>query len=162
MSRKLTASQLLATTDAAVWAEQFCLIAKDLGLEGIDEGWMIGWFANAMAAQEMAMRSQTLPADFRFPESPQDTDSTETDDDLPTAEDVRGILAPEPVQPMADLSGYEFAASNGGGQVNPDFVDGPTTEEIEPIIPYFKQLSVERHYDPYFRKGVDGSLPEAD
>jgi len=102
--------------------------------------------------------------------SPQHTDSTETmvepDPELKAIlgeAAVRPTLKPaEPVQPMADLSGYEFAASNGGGQVNPDFVDGPTTEEIEPIIPYFKQLSVERHYDPYFRKGVDGSLPEAD
>ena len=133
MSRKLTASQLLATTDAAVWAEQFCLIAKDLGLEGIDEGWMIGWFANAMAAQEMAMRSQTLPADFRFPESPQDTDSTETveGNQKMSAEQLEEFerevneasLAYEAaqnatVQPMADLSGIDHSPAFEGYQPN--------------------------------------------
>lgn len=133
MSRKLTASQLLATTDAAVWAEQFCLIAKDLGLEGIDEGWMIGWFANAMAAQEMAMRSQTLPADFRFPESPQDTDSTETvegnqkmsaeqleefEREVNEASLAYEAAQNETVQPMADLSGIDHSPAFEGYQPN--------------------------------------------
>ena len=133
MSRKLTASQLLATTDAAVWAEQFCLIAKDLGLEDIDEGWMIGWFANAMAAQEMAMRSQTLPADFRFPESPQDTDSTETveGNQKMSAEQLEEFAREvneaslayeaaqnETVQPMADLSGIDHSPAFEGYQPN--------------------------------------------
>ena len=133
MSRKLTASQLLATTDAAVWAEQFCLIAKDLGLEDIDEGWMIGWFANAMAAQEMAMRSQTLPADFRFPESPQDTDSTETvegnqkmsaeqleefEREVNEASLAYEAAQNETVQPMADLSGIAHSPAFEGYQPN--------------------------------------------
>jgi len=44
----------LPSFDATDWAEAFCKIAnEDLGyrdLEGkpIDEGWMIGWFANAL------------------------------------------------------------------------------------------------------------------
>ena len=133
MSRKLTASQLLATTDAAVWAEQFCLIAKDLGLEDIDEGWMIGWCANAMAAQEMAMRSQTLPADFRFPESPQDTDSTETvegnqkmsaeqleefEREVNEASLAYEAAQNETVQPMADLSGIDHSPAFEGYQPN--------------------------------------------
>lgn len=44
--------ELYATTDAMVWAEKWCRIARDLrdaGQEIIDEGWMVGWFANAMA-----------------------------------------------------------------------------------------------------------------
>ena len=133
MSRKLTASQLLATTDAAVWAEQVWLRAKDLGLEDIDEGWMIGWFANAMAAQEMAMRSQTLPADFRFPESPQDTDSTETvegnqkmsaeqleefEREVNEASLAYEAAQNETVQPMADLSGIDHSPAFEGYQPN--------------------------------------------
>ena len=43
----------LPSFDAADWAEAFCRIATNLGYkdaEGkpIDEGWMIGWFANAL------------------------------------------------------------------------------------------------------------------
>ena len=42
---------LHATTDAQVWARAWCAIARRLHAEGedlIDEGWMIGWFANAI------------------------------------------------------------------------------------------------------------------
>ncbi|MEO0975982.1 MAG: hypothetical protein AAFY24_01935 [Pseudomonadota bacterium] len=67
MSERLSASMLLSTTDAAVWAREFCATAESLGHKDIDESWMIGWFANAMAAQEMAMQRQTEPADFRVP-----------------------------------------------------------------------------------------------
>lgn len=35
--------------DASLWAAAFCQTAKRLGQE-IDEGWMIGWFANAIEA----------------------------------------------------------------------------------------------------------------
>lgn len=47
----LQAAKLLETTDAMVWAEEFM---KNFGdkLDQIDEGLMVGWFANAMAAQE--------------------------------------------------------------------------------------------------------------
>jgi hypothetical protein len=67
MSERLSAGMLLSTTDASVWAREFCAIAGTLGHPNIDEGWMIGWFANAMAAQKMAMTSQVQPADFRVP-----------------------------------------------------------------------------------------------
>ncbi len=33
--------------DARKWAAEFCKIARDHG-HNIDEGWMIGWFANAI------------------------------------------------------------------------------------------------------------------
>jgi hypothetical protein len=33
--------------DAVKWAAAFCETAKDQGHD-IDEGWMIGWFANAI------------------------------------------------------------------------------------------------------------------
>lgn len=43
------------TTDAQVWAREWCRIAREIeaaddGREVIDEGWMIGWFANAIEA----------------------------------------------------------------------------------------------------------------
>lgn len=34
--------------DAAKWAAAFCQHAKKFGHSDIDEGWMIGWFANAI------------------------------------------------------------------------------------------------------------------
>lgn len=34
--------------DASKWAAAFCQMAEKLGHKGIDEGWMIGWFANAI------------------------------------------------------------------------------------------------------------------
>ena len=38
--------------DAAVWAREFCRIKREQGwtLADIDEGLMLGWFANAMEA----------------------------------------------------------------------------------------------------------------
>ncbi len=47
---------LQATTDAAVWASEFNQTAQRLGYSPMDEGWLIGWFANAMLAKEMAIR----------------------------------------------------------------------------------------------------------
>ena len=48
---------LLDTNDAMVWAEEFVKTMKrnDWTLEEIDASLMIGWFANAMCAQEYAM-----------------------------------------------------------------------------------------------------------
>lgn len=47
------ATLLHSTTDAQVWAREWCRIAKafleaDDGRLIIDEGWMTGWFANAI------------------------------------------------------------------------------------------------------------------
>lgn len=58
--------ELLSTTDAMVWAERWCEIARDIAVrEGdaaalIDAGWMVGWFANAMAAQQMSDSADEL------------------------------------------------------------------------------------------------------
>lgn len=38
----------LPSFDARDWAQAFCEIAARNGHPGIDEGWMIGWFANAL------------------------------------------------------------------------------------------------------------------
>lgn len=37
----------LPSFDARDWGKEFCRVAKTNGQE-IDEGWMIGWFANAL------------------------------------------------------------------------------------------------------------------
>ena len=48
-----TTRKLFSSPDAMIWAQEWCRIARDIeasddGREVIDEGWMIGWFANAM------------------------------------------------------------------------------------------------------------------
>lgn len=42
--------RLYATTDAAVWAEEFLAVVE--GGADVDFGLVVGWFANAMATQE--------------------------------------------------------------------------------------------------------------
>lgn len=48
--------KLHGTTDAMVWATEWCRIAREIEAsedgELIDEGWMVGWFANAMCVAE--------------------------------------------------------------------------------------------------------------
>ena len=56
MSDEKKILDLHATTDAAVWASEFNSAARRLGYSAMDEGWLIGWFANAMFAKEMAIR----------------------------------------------------------------------------------------------------------
>jgi hypothetical protein len=40
------------TTDAMVWAEEFVRICREHKIDPLDESFMVGWFANAMRAQE--------------------------------------------------------------------------------------------------------------
>lgn len=47
---------LHGTTDAMVWVQEWCRIAREVEARGeslIDEGWMVGWFGNAMGVAEM-------------------------------------------------------------------------------------------------------------
>jgi hypothetical protein len=49
----LTEIELINTFDGRVWAQEWCRIANEIeeakdGRVVIDEGWMIGWFCNAM------------------------------------------------------------------------------------------------------------------
>lgn len=51
--------RLYASTDAQVWAAEWCNIAREIsgaddGRQVIDEGWMVGWFANAMETARAA------------------------------------------------------------------------------------------------------------
>jgi hypothetical protein len=51
---------LLETNDAHIWAQEFVLYNRDYLQPDIDwEGLMIGWFANAMAAQEYVDKKET-------------------------------------------------------------------------------------------------------
>jgi hypothetical protein len=58
---RLKDSELLSTTDGQVWAQQFNLIFAELH-EGttLDEGWLIGWFANAIETGRAAGQRQSL------------------------------------------------------------------------------------------------------
>lgn len=42
------------SNDAMAWARAFCARLRAGTFDGVDEGLMVGWFANAMAAQERA------------------------------------------------------------------------------------------------------------
>lgn len=47
---------LLGTADAMIWAEEFVKTCRKYEIDPVNgddpEGFMVGWFANAMAAQE--------------------------------------------------------------------------------------------------------------
>jgi hypothetical protein len=72
---KLSGSQLQSTTDCKVWAEQFNIVAQDLGYPKMDEGWLIAWFANAMFAQEMAYQRKAESVVDKDPETEGNTDN---------------------------------------------------------------------------------------
>ena len=62
MSLDEVTRRLYATTDAMVWAEEWCRIAREIeaaddGRRVVDEGWMVGWFANAMVVAADEARS---------------------------------------------------------------------------------------------------------
>lgn len=46
--------------DASKWAEAFCFYAKSSGLD-VDQGWMIGWFANAIEHSSDVRRQRAQP-----------------------------------------------------------------------------------------------------
>lgn len=51
-------NDLLGTNDAPVWAASFAKILREKGYENDDwEGWLVGWFANAMQAHEFWLRT---------------------------------------------------------------------------------------------------------
>jgi hypothetical protein len=61
-------SELLQTNDALVWAEEFERLktVNNWTLEDIDSDMMLGWFANAMAAQEFTMLYEQEQKDKAF------------------------------------------------------------------------------------------------
>ena len=48
--------------DAAKWAEQFRLTAIRLGYSDMDEGWLMGWFANAIETAAQVRREMAQSA----------------------------------------------------------------------------------------------------
>jgi hypothetical protein len=55
----------LPSFDARDWAKSFCETAAAHGHSGIDEEWMVTWFANALMRgyDEHAMRMASIPLD---------------------------------------------------------------------------------------------------
>lgn len=56
--------RLHSTTDAKVWAQEWCAAAREIEAnesgQVIDEGWMIGWFANAIETAKMAQAKASV------------------------------------------------------------------------------------------------------
>lgn len=52
MSDSIPDLNLIDTTDARVWAREWCRVAREIEAGGsglvIDQGWMTTWFANAL------------------------------------------------------------------------------------------------------------------
>lgn len=44
--------------NAAKWAEKFREVAINLGYSDMDEGWLIGWFANAIEQSSIVRRNK--------------------------------------------------------------------------------------------------------
>lgn len=60
----MTTSELLASIDCRDWAREFNKMAVKLGYSEMDEGWLIGWFSNAMCARmdyDARSRAQEQP-----------------------------------------------------------------------------------------------------
>ena len=52
-------SSFIESADGMVWAEAFCAhVGASPGADPTDPGWLVGWFANAMAAAERAGRAE--------------------------------------------------------------------------------------------------------
>lgn len=62
--------------DAAKWAAAFCQHAEKLGHPGLDEGWVLGWFANAIECK-CAEPATALVAKLRNAESGVDAETAE-------------------------------------------------------------------------------------
>lgn len=55
--------------DASKWAAAFCEIAREKDGYEIDEGWMIGWFANAIERSSDIRGHNTAPAERSVPDT---------------------------------------------------------------------------------------------
>jgi hypothetical protein len=99
-SQQRTERTLLATTDAMVWAEEFCRIfagytvwEHDEGHDGIDAGLMVAWFASAIETGRNFGRKETC--------SHEDTFSIT--DDMSTCRDCGFILQAMPVEEAEEI-----------------------------------------------------------
>lgn len=70
-----TERTLMATDDAMVWAQEFCRIFDGFVIEGgneaagfVNEGGMVGWFANAMVVAVVKHEERRLQAQPVFDE----------------------------------------------------------------------------------------------
>jgi hypothetical protein len=57
----MTAAELLSTTDARVWADEFCrIVGEKIPAIRDEREWMITWFANAITAGEIAADRESV------------------------------------------------------------------------------------------------------
>lgn len=81
-------ARLYTSADAQVWAQEWCANARTIvadGGEAIDEGWMIGWFANAMWVGEIQGAKSRLRALDQAIEGFKERGLLEGVDDIETA-----------------------------------------------------------------------------
>jgi hypothetical protein len=60
LAMKSSDAYLECGADASKWAAFFCQVAKKNGHD-LDEGWIFGWFANAMMAMHDHLRPECAP-----------------------------------------------------------------------------------------------------
>lgn len=110
------AELLLNTTDAMVWAEEFM---KNFGnrLNEIDTGLMIGWFANAFAAQE----SKDGTSGYYSPESVSEIDrcARAYGWEVGRGERIEEVITTHPVNPFMNPNWREEAGLTSEGRVVP-------------------------------------------
>ncbi len=103
-----TYDQLRETTDATVWAKEWTRVYNELMLHGWDgdyEGWMIGWFANAFAAQEtrdMKKDSEPFMAGYKsgYQDRQNETIIAQTTDRAGNVEVRNTIYGNDPMKPF--------------------------------------------------------------
>ncbi len=96
MRAQQTTGRLLGTTDAAVWASEFMRIKHEIetandGRLTDDEGWMIGWFANAIETGRQAASSVDLLARDGDVDHLEDHKDREQDEDRHNDDDGSGV-----------------------------------------------------------------------
>jgi hypothetical protein len=86
-SRPPAERTLLGTTDASLWAEEFCRIFQGKIIGGpiakgdVDEGTMLSWFANAIETGRDAGANWALDAEPEEVEEAEEIEEEDSDDD---------------------------------------------------------------------------------
>lgn len=121
-NRRLTRG-LLGTDDAMVWAEEFCRIFKGCTITDVpqdvhgivDQGTMVGWFANAMGVGESFFRSRRIVTAHR-----NDDDTIEIVGDLPN----EIVISRELLELMIDQHNRSIRGTNVPDDQKDAFMEG--------------------------------------
>jgi hypothetical protein len=105
-TRKLFSRKLYDTTDAIVWAHEFVTLFSE-----IDEGLMIGWFANAIETGRSAGRAEAQIDRYRRSDA-------EVDDQLNKADAEVDDYAQGVWAALAWMIGKEDSPPMGDGQAD--------------------------------------------